>query len=43
MHILRHAHEVSAFIQTYPDQSVTTLIQQRLSDLLPTMTRLWSN
>jgi hypothetical protein len=34
MHILRHAPEVSAFIQTYPDRTVTTLIQQRLSDLL---------
>jgi hypothetical protein len=34
MPILRHAHEVSAFIQTYPDQSVTSLIQRRLSDLL---------
>lgn len=34
MHILRHAHEVSAFIQTYPDRTVTTLIQQRLNDLL---------
>ena len=34
MHILCRPHEVSAFIQTYPDQAVTTLIQQRLSDLL---------
>ena len=34
MHILRHAPEVSAFIQTYPDRAVTTLIQQRLADLL---------
>jgi hypothetical protein len=34
MHILRHAHEVSAFMQTYPDQTVTALIQQRLNDLL---------
>ncbi|MBK7507896.1 MAG: hypothetical protein IPI16_06900 [Comamonadaceae bacterium] len=34
MHILRHAHEVSAFIHTYPDHAVTTLIQQCLSDLL---------
>ena len=34
MHILRHAPEVSAFIQTYPDPAITTLIQQRLSDLL---------
>ncbi len=34
MHILRHAHEVSAFIHTYPDDAVTTLIQQRLADLL---------
>lgn len=34
MHILRHASEVSAFIQTYRDQAVTTLIQQRLNDLL---------
>ena len=34
MHILRHAHEVSAFIQTYPDRTVTALIRQRLSELL---------
>ena len=34
MHILRHAPEVSAFIETYPDPVITTLIQQRLSDLL---------
>lgn len=34
MHILRHAPEVSAFIQTYPDPTITTLIQQRLADLL---------
>jgi hypothetical protein len=34
MHVLRHAHEVSAFIQTHPDPDLTGLIQQRLSDLL---------
>ena len=34
MHILRRAPEVSAFIETYPDPVITTLIQQRLSDLL---------
>ena len=34
MHILRHAPEVSAFIETYPDPAITTLIQQRLTDLL---------
>ena len=34
MHILRHAHEVSAFIETYPDHTVTALVQQRLSELL---------
>jgi hypothetical protein len=34
MHILRHAPEVSAFIPTYPDHAITTLIQQRLNDLL---------
>ena len=34
MHILRHAPEVSAFIQTYPDQAISRLIQQRLADLL---------
>ena len=34
MHILRHAHEVSAFIETYPDHTITTLIQQRLNDIL---------
>ena len=34
MHILRHAHEVSAFIENFPDPFITTLIQQRLSELL---------
>ena len=34
MHILRHAHEVSAFIQTYPDHAITALVQKRLSELL---------
>ncbi|MBK6928410.1 MAG: hypothetical protein IPH15_13050 [Comamonadaceae bacterium] len=34
MYILKDPHEVSAFIQTYPDRAVTTLIQQRLADLL---------
>lgn len=34
MHILRHAPEVSAFIENYPDPVITSLIQQRLSDLL---------
>ena len=34
MHILRHAPEVSAFIQTYPDQAISALVQQRLSELL---------
>ena len=34
MYILKDPHEVSAFIQTYPDQAVTALIQQRLADLL---------
>jgi len=34
MHVMRHAHEVSAFIETYPDQAISRLIQQRLSDLL---------
>ena len=34
MHILRHAHEVSAFIETSSDPVITTLIQQRLSELL---------
>ena len=34
MHILRHAPEVSAFIQTYPEIEIPTLIQQRLSELL---------
>ncbi len=33
MHILRHAHEVSAFIQTYPDHAITALVQKRLSEL----------
>ena len=34
MHILRHAPEVSAFIQTYPDQAISALVQRRLSELL---------
>lgn len=34
MHILKEPHEVSAFIETYPDPAITSLIQQRLSDLL---------
>jgi hypothetical protein len=34
MHILKEPCEVSTFIETYPDPAITTLIQQRLSDLL---------
>ena len=34
MHILRHAHEVSAFLSTNSDPAVTALVQQRLSELL---------
>ena len=34
MHVLRHAPEVSAFIQTHPDHTITALVQQRLNDLL---------
>ncbi len=34
MHILRHAHEVSAFIETSSDPVITALVQQRLSELL---------
>ena len=34
MHIVRHAPEVSAFIQTYPDQAISALVQRRLSELL---------
>ena len=34
MHILRHAPEVSTFIQTYPDQAISALVQRRLSELL---------
>ena len=34
MHVLRHAPEVSAFIQTYPDQAISALVQRRLSELL---------
>ncbi len=34
MHILRHAHEVSAFIQTHPDSAISALVQQRFNDLL---------
>lgn len=34
MHVLRHTHEVSAFIQTHPDPAITTLIQQRFAELM---------
>ena len=34
MHILRPAPEVSAFIQPYPDQAISALVQRRLSELL---------
>ena len=34
MHILCRPHEVSAFIETYPDHTITALVQQRLNDLL---------
>ena len=34
MHILKEPHEVSAYIAANPESEITTLIQQRLSDLL---------
>lgn len=34
MHTLRHAHEVSAFNATYPDQNLTRLVQQRCQELI---------
>ena len=34
MHVLRHAHEVSAFNATYPDQNLTRLVQQRCQELI---------
>lgn len=34
MHILRHAPEVSAYIETQPQGDIPTLIQQRLEELL---------
>ena len=34
MHVLRHAPEVSAFIETSSDPVITALVQQRLNDLL---------
>lgn len=34
MQVLRHAHEVSAFIQSQPNSEISTLIQQRLVELL---------
>jgi hypothetical protein len=34
MHILKEPNEVLAFIENFPDPFITTLIQQRLSDLL---------
>lgn len=34
MQVLRHASEVSAFIQPQPETEISTLIHQRLADLL---------
>ena len=34
MHVLRHAHEVSAFSQAQPDSAISTLLHRRLEDLL---------
>lgn len=33
MHILRHADEVLAFVESYPDRCITALIQQRMEEL----------
>lgn len=34
MHILRHPNEVLAFVESYPDPCITTLIQQRMEELI---------
>jgi hypothetical protein len=34
MQILRHAHEVSAFVQLKPESEIAVLIQRRLDELL---------
>lgn len=34
MQILRHVHEVSAYVQSQPNSEIATLMQQRLADLL---------
>ena len=34
MHVLRHPDEVLAFLENYPDPSVTVLIQQRIEELI---------
>ena len=34
MQVLHHAHQVSAFTQSQPDLEISTLIQQRLAELL---------
>lgn len=34
MQVLRHAHEVSAFIQSQPDSEISALIHRRLAELL---------
>lgn len=33
MHVLHHPGEVLAFIEIYPDRSITALIQQRMEEL----------
>jgi hypothetical protein len=34
MHVLRHAHEVSAFMETHTDHDTTALIQQCMEELI---------
>jgi hypothetical protein len=33
MHILRRDHEVSAFIENHPDESITSTVARRMSEL----------
>jgi hypothetical protein len=33
MHILRRDHEVSAFIESHPDKSITSMVSLRLTEL----------
>ena len=40
MQVLRHPHDVTAFIQSQPTSEISTLIQQRLTELLDDYTAM---